>query len=189
MPFDLSAPQTEYVLDRPLPLGTAVVIFIVGWCLSKWIYGLVLKALRTSRLDETVSRLIASIAQWATIALTVAAALGKAGVETTSLAAIFAAAGLAIGLALQGTLGNFAGGILLLAMRPFAIGDRVSLAGHYGDVADIGQLAELQNHLLVRTGEEHRDAGSDPHSDLQKAQMDRRRDSLQPARGSSSWGI
>ncbi|MCG8463029.1 MAG: mechanosensitive ion channel family protein, partial [Holophagales bacterium] len=62
-------------------------------------------------------------------------------VETTSLAAIVAAVGLAIGLALQGTLSNFAGGVLLLVLRPFTIEDRVTVAGHKGKVEDIGLFA------------------------------------------------
>lgn len=121
--------------------ATALVIFIVGWIASKWGSSLVLKALRRSQMDEALARFFASIAQYAILAFAVIAALDKAGVETTSLAAVIAAAGLAVGLALQGSLGNFASGVLLLFFRPFTIGDRISSAGHTGKVEDIGLFA------------------------------------------------
>jgi small conductance mechanosensitive channel len=68
-------------------------------------------------------------------------ALGKVGVETTSLLAIFASAGLAVGLALQGSLANFASGVLILFFRPFSLGDKVQVAGQTGAVSDIGLFA------------------------------------------------
>lgn len=138
MPFDLTIEQTQLALDWLVPIATSIAVFVFGWILSKWGYALVLKALRTSRLDEALARFFASLAQWAILAFSVVAALERAGVETTSLVAIVAAGGLAIGLALQGTLGNFASGVLLLVFRPFTIGDRVTVAGHGGKVEDIG---------------------------------------------------
>ena len=78
------------------------------------------------------------MAQYVALAAAVIAALGKVGVETTSVVALLASAGLAIGLALQGSLSNFASGVLLLILRPLAIGDRVTTGGHVGVVEEIG---------------------------------------------------
>ncbi|MCG8461002.1 MAG: hypothetical protein MI919_32355, partial [Holophagales bacterium] len=93
MPFELTAEQTQQILDRLFPIALALVILTVGWALSKWSHALVLGALRKGRLDEAVSRFLASFSQWAVLALAGIAALEKAGVETTSLAAIVAAVG------------------------------------------------------------------------------------------------
>lgn len=121
--------------------GIALAIFIAGWLVSKWTSALALRAFRKGKMDEALARFFAAMIQYAVIAFAVIAALDKAGVETTSLAAVLAAAGLAVGLALQGSLSNFASGVLLLVFRPFTIGDRVSTAGHSGKVADIGLFA------------------------------------------------
>lgn len=122
---------------------TALAIFILGWVASKWGHRLVLKTLRHSKVEEALTRFLASISQYAILGFTAIAALDKAGVETTSLAALIAAAGLAIGLALQGSLGNCASGVLLLLFRPFAINDKITTAGHRGQVEDIGLFATV----------------------------------------------
>ncbi|MEO1368710.1 MAG: mechanosensitive ion channel domain-containing protein [Acidobacteriota bacterium] len=129
------------IVDWAVNIGTALAIFLVGWLVSKWVYSLVLKALRKGKLDEALARFLGSLAQWAVIGFTVIAALARVGVETTSLAAVLAAAGLAVGLALQGSLSHFASGVMLLVFRPFTIGDRVTAAGSTGKVEDIGLFA------------------------------------------------
>lgn len=131
----------ENLIDLATQAATVLVIFVIGWILSKWISSLVLKAVRRANVDEALSRFFASIAQYAVLIFAITAALGKAGIETTSVAAVIAAAGLAVGLALQGSLGNFASGVLLLFFRPFTIGDRVTAGGHTGRVEDIGLFA------------------------------------------------
>lgn len=140
--LDSLSPENLTLLKAyAISAATALVIFILGWIASKWGNRLVLRALRRSQMDEALARFFASMAQYAILAFAVIAALDKAGVETTSLAAVIAAAGLAVGLALQGSLGNFASGVLLLFFRPFTIGDRISTAGHTGKVVDIGLFA------------------------------------------------
>ncbi|MEM6794730.1 MAG: mechanosensitive ion channel domain-containing protein [Acidobacteriota bacterium] len=136
-----SPDQIEMVVGWATNIGIALGIFVLGWLISKWGYSLTLKALRKGRLDEALSRFFASMVQWGLLAFAVIASLDKAGVETTSVAAVLAAAGLAVGLALQGSLGNFASGVLLLVFRPFTIGDRVTAAGYTGKVEDIGLFA------------------------------------------------
>jgi small conductance mechanosensitive channel len=124
----------------PLVVGivTALLIFVLGWILAGWTYRLVTKLLSHRRIDQTVVRFLASLAQWAVIAAAVITALARVGVETTSLVALLGTAGLAIGLALQGNLSHVASGVMLLMFRPITIGDIVEVAGKTGRVEDIG---------------------------------------------------
>jgi small conductance mechanosensitive channel len=121
--------------------ATALLIFIIGWLASKWAYGICLRAARRGGLDEALARFLSSLAQYAVLAFAVIAALSKAGVQTTSLVALLGAAGLAVGLALQGSLGHFASGVMLLFFRPFTIDDKVRVAGEDGQVKEIGLFA------------------------------------------------
>ena len=121
--------------------ATALVIFILGWIAAKWIHALCLRVARRSQMDEALARFLASMAQYAVLAFAVIAALSKVGVQTTSLVALLGAAGLAVGLALQGNLGNFASGVMLLLFRPFTIGDKVNAGGKDGKVSEIGLFA------------------------------------------------
>lgn len=122
-------------------VAMALAIFVIGWIASKWAFRIALKLLRRRNVDEALARFLSGIAQYTVLAATVITALGKVGVETASLVALLATAGLAIGLALQGSLGHFASGVLLLLFRPFTIGDRVTAAGSQGKVEDIGLFA------------------------------------------------
>lgn len=137
----LSPEQLEKLVAVLTRAGIALAIFIIGWMASKWARSLVLRAVRKGGMDEALSRFFASLAQYAVLAFAFITALGTAGIETTSLAALIAAAGLAVGLALQGTLGNFASGVLLLFFRYFTIGDRITVAGNTGKVEDLGLFA------------------------------------------------
>ncbi len=121
--------------------ATALVIFVVGWIASKWVHALCLRAARRNGMDEALARFLSSMAQYAVLAFAVIAALSKVGVQTTSLVALLGAAGLAVGLALQGNLGNFASGVMLLFFRPFTLEDKVRVAGENGQVKDIGLFA------------------------------------------------
>jgi small conductance mechanosensitive channel len=121
--------------------ATALAIFVAGWIVSKWVYALCLRAARRGGMDEALARFLSSMAQYAVLAFAVIAALSKVGVQTTSLVALLGAAGLAIGLALQGNLGHFASGVMLLLFRPFTLEDKVRVAGERGQVSNIGLFA------------------------------------------------
>jgi small conductance mechanosensitive channel len=121
----------------------AIVILVIGWTVSKWASGLVHSWGRRVKADEALVRFLSSIGQYAVLAATIIAALARLGVETTSVVAIFASAGFAIGLALQGSLANFASGVLILFFRPFNLGDKVVVSGELGDVSDIGLFATM----------------------------------------------
>ena len=125
-----------------LDLVAAIVILIIGSILAGWVAAIVRRAAeRSGRLDRTVVTLLGRLARWAVLAFTVIAVLGRFGVQTTSLVALLGAAGLAVGLALQGALSNVAAGVLLLALRPFRVGDAVDIAGTAGVVDDMGLFA------------------------------------------------
>jgi len=134
-------------------VAMAILIFIVGWIAAKITRRLLVRVLGHRKVDEAVRRFIGAIGFYSVLAATVIAALGAVGIQTTSLVAIFASAGLAIGLALQGSLANFASGILILVMRPIRLNDVVRVGGHNGRVDDVGlfatTLVTLDNEKII----------------------------------------
>jgi small conductance mechanosensitive channel len=116
----------------------AIVILVVGFFIAGRV-GSIIRNLggRHPQLDVTLFSFLGSLARWSIIAVTVIVVLGQFGVETTSLIALIGAAGLAVGLALQGTLSNIAAGVMLLVFRPFKVGDFVTAGGHSGTVDEI----------------------------------------------------
>ena len=116
----------------------AIVILIVGFVVAGWARGSIKRGLsRFKNIDATLRSFFSSLAYYAVIIFTVVAVLSQFGVETTSFIAALGAAGLAIGLALQGTLSNVAAGVMLLLFRPFKIGDYIEGGGLAGTVKDI----------------------------------------------------
>jgi len=115
----------------------AVIIFIVGRWISKLFQGLAGKVLKRRGVDETVVSFVGSLTYYVLLVFFVLAALSQMGIQTTSFVAIIGAAGLAIGLALQGSLANFAAGFLMLIFRPFKVNDYIEGAGTAGTVEKI----------------------------------------------------
>ena len=119
-------------------LGT----IIIGFWLSSKAASIVRKQMSTlQRVDKTLAPILASIIRYTGFILTLVVALGQFGVQTTSIIAVLGAAGLAIGLALQGTLSNVASGIMLLLLRPFSVGDWIETNSISGTVREIGLFA------------------------------------------------
>ena len=118
-------------------LVVALVVLFIGWMMAGWAGWGVKKGLAKSRIDETVAKFLAKMARWGVMLMVLLACLSLFGVETTSFAAVLGSAGIAIGLAFQGTLGNFASGIMLLMFRPFQVGDVVNIAGITGKINEI----------------------------------------------------
>ncbi|WP_339861010.1 mechanosensitive ion channel family protein [Paremcibacter congregatus] len=132
----------------------ALLTLIIGWMIAGWARKAVSRMLgRSSRIDVTLTSFLSSAVRYIIIIFTLIAVLGKFGVETTSLVAILGAASLAIGLALQGTLGNVAAGVMLLIFRPFKIGDFIDAAGQSGTVKNLGlfvtELATPDNVQII----------------------------------------
>lgn len=125
------------IQDYGLPLLWAIVIFVVGRIAARILSRVLGKMMVKSRVDQTLVKFVQSLSYIGMMAFVILASLDKLGVETTSFAAIIAAAGLAIGLSLQGTLGNLASGIMLIIFRPFCVGDFVEAGGVAGIVEEV----------------------------------------------------
>ncbi|MDZ7840470.1 MAG: mechanosensitive ion channel [Gammaproteobacteria bacterium] len=118
-------------------LGALAILFF-GWILSRWAESMTRRALtRTSRIDLTLTSFFSSLVRYLVLVFTAIAVLSQFGIQTASLIAVLGAAGLAIGLAMQGTLSSIAAGVMLLVFRPFRIGDYVEVSGQAGTVAAI----------------------------------------------------
>ncbi len=130
------------LLSQVIDYGVKIVgVLIALWIASRiaaWIERRVKVTLEARNFDKALTLFFASLARWTLLISAVLACLGVFGIEPTSFAAILGAAGLAIGLAFQGTLSNFSAGVMLLTFRPFSIGDYVKTSGQEGVVAEIG---------------------------------------------------
>jgi len=115
----------------------ALLIFAIGRWVAKVASGLVAKGMRAAKVDATLIPFLENLTYSAILVFVVIAALAKLGVEMTSVIAVLGAAGLAVGLALQGSLANFASGVLLLVFKPFRVGDFVEIGGAKGTVQAI----------------------------------------------------
>ena len=112
----------------------ALLLLVIAWTLSGWIARVLERGMTRAKIDATLTRFLARLVGWLVLVLAVLACLSIFGVETTSFAAVLGAAGIAIGLAFQGTLSNFASGLMLLVFRPFHVGDVINVAGVTGKV-------------------------------------------------------
>jgi len=127
----------EVLLGYLIQFVAAIVIFYVGRMVAKGVKRLMEKALLSRSVDKAVVSFIASIVYAVILIATVLMALSQVGIQTTSFIAILGAAGLAVGLALQGSLANFASGILIILFRPFKSGDFIDAGGITGTVDKI----------------------------------------------------
>ncbi len=127
----------QYISLYGLKVLAAVAIFIIGKWVAKRVVTILKKLMTKASIDETLVSFAGNIMYGLALAFVVIASLSQLGVETTSLAAVIAAAGLAIGLALQGSLSNLAAGVMIILFRPFKIGDFVEAGGASGIVEDI----------------------------------------------------
>ncbi|MEM7172192.1 MAG: mechanosensitive ion channel domain-containing protein, partial [Pseudomonadota bacterium] len=137
--FDAAADLASIVLSFATDAIVALVILILGWMVAGWVRRATLRALtKSGKVDQTLRPVIANIVRYAILIFVVIAVLAQFGVQTTSVIAVLGAAGLAVGLALQGTLQNIAAGFMLLLLRPFGVGDYIDAGGVAGTVDEIG---------------------------------------------------
>ena len=144
--FFSSIDSVTVLLEQAVPALMNILAGIGTLIIGFWLSGRAAKFIRVqtgkiSRVDPTLTPILASIARYAGLILTFVVALGQFGIQTTSIIAVLGAAGLAIGLALQGTLSNVAAGIMLLLLRPFGVGDWIEANGISGTVREIGLFA------------------------------------------------
>ncbi len=143
----------ELITAMALNLISGLVIFVVGRWGAKLAVGLLSRVMKSRNVEPAVSSFIANLVYTSLLVLVVITALGRVGVETTTFAAVIAAAGLAIGLSLQGSLSNFASGVLLVIFRPFKAGDFVEAGGVSGSISQIQifstELLTPDNKVIV----------------------------------------
>ncbi|MCW5203253.1 mechanosensitive ion channel [Desulfobulbus sp. US4] len=135
---DLVVKLQEWIVLYGLKIGAAILILILGRLAALAIRSFVERMLTKSRVDVTLASFLTSGSYLAIMAFVIIAALSKLGIQTASFVAVLGAAGLAVGLALQGSLSNFAAGTLLIIFKPFKVGDYIEAAGTAGTVKEIG---------------------------------------------------
>jgi len=129
----------------------AIVTLVLGWIIAGILTGMARRIMRRAKLEETLVGFSCNIIKTGLLALVVITAIQKLGVPTTSFVAVIGAAGLAVGFALQGSLANFAAGVMLIIFRPFKVGDFIEAGGTSGIVEEIAVFA-----TTMRTGDNKR---------------------------------
>jgi small conductance mechanosensitive channel len=135
----LMSVSTVWLVDNALNVLTALIVLAVGWFLAGFVSHHARQLLpRTRRIDETIAPIVSQVVRYAIIVITVVIVLGQFGVQTASILAVLGAVGLAIALALQGTLSNIAAGVMIIWLRPFSSGEYIDGEGIAGTVVEIG---------------------------------------------------
>ncbi len=135
-------------VDFAINLAIAIVIFYLGRMVARLLAKSIRKVMQSQQVDKILESFVCTLAYWLLMAFVIIAAIRQLGIETTSLIAIVAAAGLAIGLALQGSLSNFAAGVLIVLFRPYKVGDFVEAAGVSGVIVQVQILT-----TVMKTGD------------------------------------
>ena len=135
-------------MDFGIKLATALAIFLIGKFIIRLIVGTISKVMTNQAVDKTLKTFICNFVQISLMVVVVIASIGALGVETTSFIAIVGTAGLAVGLALQGSLSNFASGVLIVLFRPYRVGDFIEAAGIMGSVDQVQILT-----TILKTGD------------------------------------
>jgi small conductance mechanosensitive channel len=138
-------------VDFGIRLLAAIAIFIVGRIVIGFIIRGINKGMERADVDPTLRVFVSNLTKWALLIVVIIAAINQLGIQTTSFIAIFGAAGLAVGLALQGSLSNFAAGVLIVLFRPYRVGDWVEAAGISGAVEQVQILT-----TVLKTGDNKR---------------------------------
>ena len=124
-------------VDLTLKIAIAILVFYIGKFLINRIYSVVKKILVNRQVELSLSTFILSLMRIALMFILIITVIGILGIETSSFIAIFASAGVAIGMAMSGTLQNFAGGVLILFIKPYKVGDFIEVQGYSGTVKEI----------------------------------------------------
>lgn len=137
----------DKAIDFLPTLGAALAILIIGWLVARLITAITRKAMERSKLDPTLTNFLGSCVYMILMAFVIVSSITKLGVNTASFVAIIGAASFAIGFALQGSLSNFAAGVMMMIFRPIRVGDLVEAGGVLGVVSDVGVFATVINTL------------------------------------------
>src|SRR5690606_6929461 len=151
--LEIPPKMVEIITDYGLRLFGAIAIWFIGSWIIKQLMRTAKKIMSKREIEESLQKFLLNLLGWALKIFLIIAILAKLGVETTSFAAVLAAAGLAIGMALQGSLSNFAGGVLIMIFKPFKIGDLIEAQGETGVVKEIEifttKLTGLSNKEII----------------------------------------
>ena len=143
---------TTVLIEYSPRLISAAIIFVVGWTVIKLIKKLIMRIMVKREMEPTLSKFLADILIWTLKILLFVTVISRLGVENSSFVAIIGAAGLAVGLSLQGSLSNFAGGVLIIMFKPFKVGDFIEAQGVMGTVKQIQifvtQLSTVDNQII-----------------------------------------
>ena len=135
-------------IDLGIKVATALAIFLVGKFVVRLVVGATAKVMQKQEVDKTLETFICNLVRTVLMIVVIIAAIGAIGIQTTSFIAVFGAAGLAVGLALQGSLSNFASGVLIVLFRPYRVGDWIEAAGISGGVEQVQILT-----TILKTGD------------------------------------
>ncbi len=136
---EFSTSLLEWLSANSWGIITALIVLIIGWISSRYFASMVRRLIeRTPKIDKTIAPLLSQLVRYAILIVTIIIVLNQFGVATNSMLAVLGAAGLAIALALQGTLSNVAAGVMLIWLRPFSIGDYIKVDSIEGTVKEIG---------------------------------------------------
>ncbi len=148
LPQLLQEKGVDLGIDLAIKVATALAIFLIGKFVIRLVVSGIARVMQKQLVDKTLETFICNLVRMSLMVILVIAAIGALGVETTSFIAIFGAAGLAVGLALQGSLSNFASGVLIVLFRPYRVGDYIEAAGIAGSVEEVQILT-----TVLRTGD------------------------------------
>ena len=143
----------ESMLQFGIKVLAALVLFIVGMLLIRWVKNILARVFEKRKTEPTIASFVSSFVSISLTVLLVVVTVSTLGVNTTSLAALLAAGGMAIGMALSGTVQNFAGGIMLLAFKPFKAGDFIEAQGTSGKVIEVNitatKILTVDNRVVI----------------------------------------
>lgn len=148
MEFELPAISMEFVQDIGVRLAFALAIFVVGRWLAKFVTSMAKRTMTKAGVEKTLMTFLGNLLYYVLLAAVVIATINQLGIQTTSLLAVLGAAGLAIGLALQGSLSNFASGVMIVGFRPYKVGDFIEAGGVTGTVEQVQIFT-----TVMRTGD------------------------------------
>jgi len=148
MDIEIPAVNMTIIQDIGVRVLIAIAIFIIGRWLASLVTKMVKRAMATANVEETLTTFLGNLLYYVLLAAVVIATINQLGVQTTSLLAVLGAAGLAVGLALQGSLSNFAAGVMIVGFRPYKVGDFIEAGGVTGVVEQVQIFT-----TVMRTGD------------------------------------
>ncbi len=137
MEFEMPAISTDQLMQIGIHVISAIAIFLIGKWIARIVTNLAKKAMSKADVEDTLEHFLGNMLYYTLMAAVIIATINQLGVQTTSLLAVVGAAGLAIGLALQGSLSNFASGVMIVAFRPYRVGDYIVAGGVNGTVEEV----------------------------------------------------